>query len=230
MNCEQAQQLFDAYLDGDLSPTLATELGAHRLKCPECRRQLALLEVSGHIISSDREPVSLESGFTSRLLGCMDLRKPRWSARLPRIAYIGGPLAAAAVIALAFLGVFDRPDTMRAGLKEFRTVDAPPAEDSGRSGFSRDGAPEGEKTSTPDVDERLLEEWIEQTRSSIAAKRESSESLQKVFDLTVLQLLDILDQARTAPAGKDEAFERNMETPRTGTDAEAAGGDDVEDL
>ncbi len=118
MQGEQARQLFDAYLDGELSPPLAMELGAHRIHCPECRRALALLEVSGHIIASDRDPVDLSSGFSNRLLACMGPPGGRWEQRLRRVMYIGGPLAAAAVVTMAFLGVFDRDQGEWAGKEE----------------------------------------------------------------------------------------------------------------
>lgn len=107
MDCRQAQQLFDAYLDGELSPSLATELGAHRVQCADCRRALALLEVSGHIISADHDEVMPDEAFTDRLLACMDEPNPAITHRIWRVATIGGGLAAAALVALAFLGMFD---------------------------------------------------------------------------------------------------------------------------
>ncbi len=121
MRCEQARQLFDAYLDGELSATQSTELGAHRLQCGDCRRALALLEVSGHIVASDRDPVSLRSDFVDRLLACMEAGPARWPYRIRRGLYIAGPVAAAAVIGLAFMGFFDSVNkTQVAGHKEVR--------------------------------------------------------------------------------------------------------------
>ncbi|MGB0715252.1 MAG: anti-sigma factor family protein [Phycisphaerae bacterium] len=118
MRCDQAQQLFDAYLDGELSPSLQRELGAHRVACADCRRELALLEVAGQLISTDDEPVGLQDGFTDRLMACVDEghhRDTRWR----RILYVGAPMAAAAVVCLAFLGLFDPAgrDTRVAGVK-----------------------------------------------------------------------------------------------------------------
>lgn len=107
MDCRQAQQLFDAYLDGELSPSLATELGAHRVQCASCRRALALLEVSGHIIRADHEEAAPDDAFADRLLACMDEPNPALTHRMWRIATLGGGLAAAALVALAFLGMFD---------------------------------------------------------------------------------------------------------------------------
>ena len=36
ITCQNARQLFDRYLDGELTSSLHTELHAHRLNCSEC--------------------------------------------------------------------------------------------------------------------------------------------------------------------------------------------------
>jgi len=208
MNCEQAQQLFDAYLDGELSPALTTELGAHRLQCPDCRRALALLEVTGHVLSTDREPDELPVGFTDRLLACVDEPRKGWSHRLPqRLIYVGVPVAAAAMVALAFLGFFDRPSGEAAGEKAM----APPSAQL-LQGITKGNVASSENAlridETP-VNEQLLAEWLERTREHIAAQEQAGESLQKMMDMTILQLLDVLQQAQEsrgplrAPGEKD---------------------------
>ncbi|MBI4718346.1 MAG: zf-HC2 domain-containing protein [Planctomycetes bacterium] len=201
MRCEQARQLFDAYLDGELSPALATELGAHRLRCAECRRALALLEVAGHIVGADADPVRPPEGFTDRLLACMEPSRATWSHRLRRLVYAGSALAAAAVVGLAFLGVFDthRPGQV-AGKKVERSVASasvapapvanPPVADSAIDEFD-------EEFDAPDSP---LQTWIERTQANLEAKRQGGESLQEVFDLTILQWLDVLEQAKQATA------------------------------
>jgi len=40
MNCERAQLLFSAYLEGELQPEARTELEAHLAACQECARLL----------------------------------------------------------------------------------------------------------------------------------------------------------------------------------------------
>src|SRR3990172_9471766 len=100
MRCEEAQQLFDGYLDGELSPSLTTELDAHRLQCADCRRALAILEVTGHVLVSDREAIMLESKFTDRLLACVETPGQRRVRQARRFLYVAGPMAAAAVIVL----------------------------------------------------------------------------------------------------------------------------------
>jgi hypothetical protein len=194
MRCEQARQLFDAYLDGELSPALATELGAHRVQCAECRRALALLEVTGHILASDREPVRLGADFSDRLLACMALRPGRWTLRARRTLYIGGPLAAAAVVALAFIGVFDRPEGQRLGAKE-----APPDEIVTQWLLEAE-----EQPATEHPAELALDEWSHRARENVDSTRLSGESLHEMLDLTVRQWIDILNEANAALATEDQ--------------------------
>jgi len=232
MRCDQARQLFDAYLDGELSPALETELGAHRVRCPECRQALALLEVTGHVIESDREPVKIRAGFADRLLACMAPVKPHWSRshRLRSGLYVTGPLAAAAVIALTFLGVFDGRGAKVAGKKEISPLAAPvePSASYDESIVSRTVLNPG------DGAEQALEEWAVRTRENLNAKLESGQSLQEYFDLTVLQWLDILN-SRKETSGTESHFPGSdnllqPEVPETGKEAGSAGKVDVEDL
>ncbi len=189
MRCEEARQLFDAYLDGELAPSLATELGAHRVHCPDCRRSLALLEVSGHIISSDRDPVSVPEDFSDRLLACVEVREHAWPARVRRILYVAGPIAAAAVIALAFLGFFDRGrDTLVAGVKVEPThVEAGVTASHSIAPFL--------SAQDREAAERAIDLWIEQMQSHKAAKAKSGDSAQEPSDLTILQVLEMLKDA-----------------------------------
>lgn len=197
MNCEQARQLFDAYLDGELSPQLATELGAHRVRCADCRRDLALMEVTGHIIGLDRDPVQVDHAFTDRLLACMESGRSRWTHRLRHWLYVGGPLAAAAIIMLAFIGVFDPGKGKTLGVKE----EAPPV---GKvlptiEEEALDDAPQAE-----DNEEiRSLDAWLRETQERIEANQQSGESLQQQLDLTISQWLDILDKAKHSSEQED---------------------------
>ena len=129
MRCNQAQQLFDAYLDGELSPSLAAELGAHQLQCARCRQALALMEVTGHILASEPGEASLSHDFANRLLACLRHPKARPLRRLQRWVYLGVPLAAAAMIALAVTGVFDR-QTRVAGDTDYMPSPGAPVVDS----------------------------------------------------------------------------------------------------
>lgn len=183
MRCEHAQRLFDAYVDGELAPSQATELGAHRVRCPECRRALALLEVTGHVLASDEDPVSIPDGFSDRLLACMQEPKRRERHRLRQIIYLGAPLAAAAVIALAFLGVFDGNEHHVAGRIE--TITNPPIQNE-RLPSTVDGE---------SAAERAMDDFASQTSENINAKLQSGEALQDAA-MTVLQWLDVLESAQ----------------------------------
>lgn len=228
MHCQEAQQLFDSYLDGELPAGLATELGAHRLRCPDCRRALALLEVSGHIIASDREPVALGGDFEDRLLACVEPRLVRWRRRLRRGLYIAGPLAAAAVIVLAFLGFFDRPDAIVAGEKVTRPVRALSTQP--RERRSLDPRSPQSDVRTGSAQESRLRDWVIQTQQNLAAKRESGKSLQKALDITILQMLDILEEADEKARAPDQPSATDPTAPRTSPDPSYSSSDDIEDL
>ncbi len=100
MNCEQSRNLFDAYLDKSLTGTLATEFGAHQLACSHCRRELALMEVAGHVIATDNEAPLLSDEFTERLVECAaDKVKPR-TLKFSRTLWFALPAAMAACLTM----------------------------------------------------------------------------------------------------------------------------------
>lgn len=187
MNCEQAKNLFDAYLDDELSPSLATELGAHRLNCANCRHQLALLEVAGHVIGADfNSDVELPAEFTERLLACID--RPRTTSRHPwnrRPVWVGGSLlAAAACLAIMFgTGLFG-PGRRVAGVRE---VNMTPAADS-----------DVEVVSDPEFD-RAFHSAVEQFESTWSARAQSTSQIIELGDMVIMQILDRF--------GVDEAIE-----------------------
>lgn len=108
--CRNARQIFDRYLDDELSPGLQAELHAHRINCSECQAELALLEACGDVIAMDRCEPRLSGSFTDRVLlarRAHNIRsQPRWSRR---IAVVATPLAAAAGLALAWISLFPAP-------------------------------------------------------------------------------------------------------------------------
>ncbi len=111
MNCKQAQNLFDTYLNGELSGPLATEFAAHKVSCDKCRRELALLEVAGHVIASDTDTPILSDEFTDRLLAACQTRQELPWYRQRRILFkISAPLAAAACLAMV-LSYITAPST-----------------------------------------------------------------------------------------------------------------------
>ncbi len=197
MRCSDARQLFDAYLNGELAPAMATELGAHRVQCAQCRRDIALLEVSGHIVRSDDPATALSDAFTDRLLACVESPGSQRLRRIRTALYVAGPLAAAAVIVLAFLGVFDgRGETKVAGIavesSEVKRLAIDPRIVSEAPVFLESDADAAPATGETD---RLP--------SDVRTKGLRGESIQQALDLTVLQLLDILEEAEEA-SGLDE--------------------------
>ena len=224
MRCEQARQLFDAYLDGALSATQATELGAHRVQCSQCRRALALMEVTGHIIASDADPVVIGEGFENRLLACMERPQARWTRRMRRGLYIGGPFAAAAVIALAFLGVFDRHESLVAGKKVISDLEPPVLEEGDWIDLDIMTA------SVEDVDDAATEELDRFGRTlqeTGEAKRENVEALLQNLDLTIVQWLDILEEAEETSPVEDHFPGADAADPSRFTDE--ATSPDIDD-
>lgn len=111
ITCEHARQLFDRYLDGELSPSLQAELHAHRLSCSLCQSELAMLEACGDVILLDRSEPTVSASFTDRVMSAYVSRRahqPR--RRLVRAAMmVASPMAAAASLLLAVVLV--TPDT-----------------------------------------------------------------------------------------------------------------------
>lgn len=202
MDCNRAEQLFDAYLDGELSEPLISELEAHRLYCPQCRHELALLEVSRHMIVTDEAPSSLSDDFTDRLMAIVQTpgMRPRWTMR--RIVAFGAPLAAAAVIMIALLGGFERKgvvagrEVTRSGVERpvGRTI-AVVAPTERPAGDATGEAAQPQSSVASRVDDEAVARWLERSRERIDAQRRSGQSVLRALDLTVLQLLDMLQSA-----------------------------------
>ena len=220
MDCRQAQSLFDSYLDGELAPTLATELGAHRVQCPDCRQDLALLEVSGHIVRSDPDTVILDDGFTDRLLACVGASRPGWPWKLRRWAYISGPLAAAAVIAIALWGGFDRETKIAGQFAEGLTRNP-------GATTAHERPPEPAPVATRPVP---LDRTLERMRARTEAKLNSLDALQEAGHLSILQILDILNQAAQPHPGPASPFDAQRPDSATPAGQAARRSDDVEDL
>ncbi|MEP0841497.1 MAG: zf-HC2 domain-containing protein [Phycisphaerae bacterium] len=129
ITCQHARQLFDRYLDGELSASLQTELHAHRLSCSACQNELALVEACGDVIAMDfREPrVSLS--FTDRVILAQRGRRPAPPRRWGRLVlYVGSPMAAAASVAFAvFMMMPPAPARLRPPEVRAEKVAAPEA-------------------------------------------------------------------------------------------------------
>ena len=209
MNCEQARNLFDAYLDKGMSPSLETEFGAHRLQCAQCRHELALMEVAGHVISADgRAEDTLDPEFTQRLLACVDSSRPAGLGRR-RAMWIGGSvLAAAASLLIVFTLFFSGPEARVAGK---RVVNPTPPE------YFED---------EPVVDSDLdlaADSLVKQVESTWTTRKDSADSIIHFGEMTIMQILDRLgiDNA-VEPAEPFEPLPESFD--------ELAPGDDIEDL
>lgn len=198
MDCSQAKSLFNAYLDAELSGSLAAEFAAHKLQCAACRRELALLEVMGHVLATDRSAPELTPDFTDRLMACaaeLPPAKPRpWRRRL---LYVGGPLAAAACVLVA-VNLYQAPQT-----KVLPSVERmQSAEDMLRQ-------VEQVRLTHPDNAElKALETALRERVDRIAAGTEESTRLLENFGkMTIMEILDSiqLDASRAQPAAPPSA-------------------------
>ncbi len=101
MNCHEAEQLFDAYLDGELSESLRLEFDAHRLSCPLCEQKLAILEACAHTLASDHDVPALSDDFTERVMA--ELRQKPVPIRRLRRRWVAAAAIANVAAAVAFL-------------------------------------------------------------------------------------------------------------------------------
>ena len=206
LTCQDARNLFDAHLDGELSPAMETELNAHRLSCAACRHELALLEVAGQVVEADNVAPTLDDDFTSRLLACMDRpAQPRWDVR--RVVRIGLRGLAAAACILLVAGYFARPAARVAGVSQVNP-----------------DRPARAVHTTPRSREALAEDRFQaQLERALTGWRRDASSLRKIYEFITPQ---IVEEMGLEPAEgihePDQAFE-----PAIPAD-EAAPSDDVE--
>ncbi len=113
VTCRNVRHLHDAYLDGELSASMAAEVQAHLLQCPECQRQMELLRACGEVIARDQGEPAPPADLTSRVmtdfvrmapisLGPILTRRQR-RERLVRRFAAGFLPAAAAMLAVSVL-------------------------------------------------------------------------------------------------------------------------------
>ena len=105
MKCSEAEQFFDAFLDGELAGSLRLEFDAHRLRCTVCQQKLAMMESCEHILARDTGGPVLSDDFTDRVMDEIEQRRVLAAHSRRRRLVIGGAVAlqAAAVIVFAFL-------------------------------------------------------------------------------------------------------------------------------
>lgn len=105
MNCVEAENLYDAYLDGELGGSLRLEFDAHRLRCPLCQQKLAMLEACEQIIAGDRRTPTLSDDFTDRVMAQIAGTRvtPKHNSIRRLYVGIGSGLSVAAAVALVFV-------------------------------------------------------------------------------------------------------------------------------
>lgn len=213
LTCEDARNLFDAHLNNELRPALETELNAHRVRCPTCRHELALLEVAGQVVAADDAAPALDDEFTARLLACVSERRTSRRLRHRRLISIGArALAAAACIALA-VGYFSRPKKDVAG---WHSKSPNVAAREGRTGTAVPSAGLEKPISSQDTFqaqvERALTEW-----------RNDASSLKRIYDFITPQIHEQMRRERSENAhdqpdlfepGHHDALPGNAAVPR----------------
>jgi len=129
ITCQHVRQLFDRYLDGELSPSLQAELHAHQLTCSMCQTELAMLEACGDVVALDRCEPKLSASFTNRVLLARrgQLAGQRRHGRGRVALVVGGPIAAAAGILLALMLTMPSEPAKTGTLVHGETVAAPKA-------------------------------------------------------------------------------------------------------
>lgn len=101
LTCEHAQNLFDAYLDDELSSSMRMELNTHRLRCSGCQRQLTLLESCADVVARDNGVPAMSEDFTDRVMAALPVfAKTARAPRAQRIYRLFAPVTAAAAAIL----------------------------------------------------------------------------------------------------------------------------------
>jgi negative regulator of sigma E activity len=95
-------EALSAYLDGELSPSEAAELGLHLKECPECSVALEDLRLLSRTVAEE-EPPPLPADLAGRIAGRLEPARPGKSAHRHGwfTGFFGAPLAAAAAALLA---------------------------------------------------------------------------------------------------------------------------------
>src|ERR1043166_3365453 len=72
VTCRNIRELHDAFIDGELSPSMTAEVHAHLLQCPECQQQIQMIRAVGDVIAQDDTSAPrLSADFTSRVIGAI---------------------------------------------------------------------------------------------------------------------------------------------------------------
>lgn len=178
LTCQDARNLFDAHLNGELSAAMETELNAHRIQCPSCRHELALLEVAGDVIAADDAVPALNDEFTSRLLACVaECPSPkRFQKR--RLVRIGAQALAAAACLMFAVVHFSGPKPQVDGFR----YEAP------RIALSQDASDVSDSSAKVEEAVPAQPSFQNQLAEALTDLRNDASSLKKVYRFITLQI------------------------------------------
>jgi hypothetical protein len=208
ISCRQARHLFDAFLDDELSPAMRTELHTHRLSCPDCSRELALLEACADVVRTDGRGPVLHGDFSDRVMVAFTGRPPVPTHRWRRIAvFAGSPLVAAAVLVFAFTTWY-HPMPTRITLSYREHVAKPLLEDLERRGAKPMTAEEkaeiekGREIPTNLVLEAWLRPAVERANHTLTQTQQSVSQLANFVRLGILppEMLQVAGLNNKQPA------------------------------
>jgi len=214
VTCEDARNLFDAHLNGELPGTLETELNAHRLRCPTCRHELAVLEVAGAVITADDGVPTLDDEFAARLMACVSEQQTPGRLRRRRLIRIGTRLLAAAACVVFLVGYFvSRPEKEVAGWRSIRPGSVRAGKGDTRSNALE--APNDRAAAQPSFQsqvERALTGWRNDASSLKKMYRSITPPIQG--ELSLERSEGVHDQPDLSEPGLPEAVHEGSDAPQ----------------
>lgn len=200
ITCQHAKHLFDRYCDGELSPSLQTELHAHQLSCSGCQGELALLESCGDVIAYDRCEPTLSASFTDRvLLAHRAQSKPAPRRNWARLVIsIASPVAAAACIGLAVLLIAPVGNGTNRTQVAGQVDSVSNSTQSVLTGSDSRAVAKSANTRemAPGIVDVILDPMVKQTRNTVDSTKRSFEQLQSLFGLGVAGVQNTLAAGR----------------------------------
>jgi hypothetical protein len=185
ITCQDAEHLFGRYLDGELSPSLQTELNAHRLNCTVCQNELAMMEACGDVIGLDRAEPVLSASFTDRVLLAQRSRVMPSPRRWSRVLLLtGSPIAAAACLAFAVLVILPSAKmAQKTSVLSWKIAAPEPIQEylkATNPGHQLSPAAKQELAQTPEMSadgflQALLAPLVEKSRDTLEGTRRSAE-------------------------------------------------------
>lgn len=199
ITCQHAHQLFDRYLDGELSASLQTELHAHRLSCTACQGELSLMEACGDVIAMDVCEPRMSTSFTDRVVLAQRARQVRRPRRWGRMVWLtGSPMAAAASLAFTLFLIMPDGHTRKTAIKNgSQAAPAVVQELLQQGGRKLTHAEQIELARTPEMPavnfvESLLAPVVERSRDTLDGTRRGAEEIELLLRMGFSNTNEIL--------------------------------------